>query len=136
MYYKLQINCLFERGECCFDRTQQCLLTHASDIRFHISLLAIVNIASIYAAYNKPKVWQYSFIICLLLAPNSIHIASIGGCHLLVRINVACSVMILDSFSGQVVLRQLQSTGPTPTAKNPHNDALLDQVCMTFFIHY
>lgn len=75
-------------------------------------------------------------IICLLLAPNSIHIASIGGCHLLVRINVACSIMILDSFSGQVVLRQLQSTGPTPTAKNPHNDALLDQVCMTFFIHY
>ncbi|XP_050914151.1 uncharacterized protein LOC127128829 isoform X4 [Lathyrus oleraceus] len=34
----------------------------------------------------------------------------------------------LVSGAFKVVLRQLQSTGPTPTAKNPHNDALLDQV--------
>ncbi|CAK8540946.1 unnamed protein product [Lathyrus sativus] len=34
----------------------------------------------------------------------------------------------LVSGAFKVVFRQLQSTSPTPTVKNPHNDALLDQV--------
>jgi len=59
-----------------------------------------------------------------------------GGCHLLLISNVAGSLLILDSFFGQVFLRQLQSNDSTPTVKKPHNDVLLDQVCLYDVFHF